>query len=349
MPQIDICSMPLEKHMIKEIVVKSKKNPIFILNLLAIMTVLFCCQSRVSSAEQVADDVVLREMKFIERIAARGYFNIAKEAKDKAKKIPGLTTKQKNFLDLVQSSISIRELIKEKNIEKRKEKLASTIDYLNKTIGELPDGSPLLLQAKCKVVLTYGDAADVFVADAEQLEFKIKIYPDDGSYKEERAALLALAQESYASGISMVPNLRKELLDMYNQLADKHAYESNKKLKKKYYSMFEMAFFQEVQFEHDAANMYANYAKSYPRGSEEREKIYTEAYWFCADIAEFHHQFLPYDVVEAQVDIMFAGLMDEPLLENIEKEKNKGKAAVIISGANVPTPIQLMNREFESK
>ncbi|MHC4870469.1 MAG: hypothetical protein ACYTFY_01340 [Planctomycetota bacterium] len=323
------------------------KNKKIISNLLFIFSLMTSVFITTSIARAVDEEVILKEMQFVEKIAAYGYYNLAKKARDNAKALPGLTEKQKTFLDLVQSRIAVSEIKKEKDLKKREAKLNSTIAYLTKVAGDLPKGSQLLLQAKSKIVLTYFDTADVLMEDADSLELKIKINPKNKELVKERAALLKLAQTSYEKGSLLVGKLKNELLDMFNFLAEKYTGEDNKALKDKYYKMLEMSFSQQVQFEHDVASYYVNFARSYPRGSKQRQKVYEEAYWFTADMEEFHKQYIPEDNLSAMIFIKLAGLVDQPVVES--SSAGKTSLNVITTAAGVPAPVELLTNTFKEK
>ncbi|MHC4885973.1 MAG: hypothetical protein ACYTGH_12900 [Planctomycetota bacterium] len=301
--------------------------------LLFVLPLLTFSSSLSAATVKVDEKLLAKEMKFIEKIAKAGYFEAARAARDRAKDLPGLTQAQKTYLDLVQAKIDVQEIVKEKDLAAREDRLSKSIDFLNGLVEKLPNGSILRVQAGAKLIMTYVEVAETGQADL--------------------AKMAQAAHEKAAEGADPV---RRDMLTIFDNLIDRMGMIDDPKRMQFYLKQLEVIFVAMEEFDHAVAAMYPNWGLTYPRGSEDRKKIFEKGYWYNTDVSEIHAQayqdlpnYVDYNMVMTKIRL--GSLMDQPY-ELLAPKKNGDKdAPEVVENllANIPAPLTLMSRSFKEE
>lgn len=309
-----------------------------------ILALVLLCGGVAQAAEKVADDLLFREMAFIEKLAENGYFTLARDAQKVTKALPGLTQAQIAFLDLVRAKVNVQRILKEEELERRQKLVDESIRFLRTVIDKLPPGSALRVEAEGRVITTYISVGDGYLKEIERLRMDIrgKLVPDTEALEARVGKLLEMARAMYGTaekGARDVQNLYKDLL---YKLDDRIGMTDNQRLRKMYEKVMFTVVEREIAYEQQVATMYVNYGRCYDRTSAERARLYDDGYWFAKDLEEFYNVCFTANYITPMYFIQIAGMKDQPLPE---EEGGKPKEIKSLIG-HIPEPAKLLTDTF---
>ena len=306
----------------------------------------------------IDDAVVVSLMEFIEVLSQEGYFDLAAKEYERSRAFPGLTDAQRSFLDLTKAKLNVGEILKTPDLAARDKRLAETRDMLLKVIASLPTGTDLRDEALMRVSSTYFDVANGYVkeidgidenlrnkkaADAYIAEMRARgaVNADgqvegvsvselggqgnEGDLAARRTALAAGASKIFADGEKLALELHERWLSAFENMRDNFAYVENRRTKDQYMAELEGIFVKRLRLEFTIGAMYYDFARLFPRGSEDRIKVARKGIGFVMDIREAHKELLPEYLADSMNDMRLCGLLDDPILEkraDWQKEKN---------------------------
>jgi hypothetical protein len=296
-------------------------------------------------ARGVDDTLLMDEMAFVEKIAEMGYFKTARHARDQVKELPGLTQRQRAFMDLVEATINVKEILELEELATRKKKLEEAISFLKGIVEKLPTGSTLRVVAWGREVTTYIDVVEGYVEEIDRIRMDLE--GGVGSAEPQKARLeklIAHARDLAAQASELARTVQEEYFNVFYDRLNAAADEGNPAVREALYKSLETIFMSQVRYERAVAQLFVPHARLYPRTSERRRELFEEGYWFTMDIDEHHSKYLNANYFTPMNFIRLAGVVDQPLPEQGEAKEAQELQNLL---GEIPESVTLIEETFE--